>query len=84
MVVVLMLGIEHHIEVARRKRTGHHARDLDLEAVRRQARQRCMQAGLVSPQVEQGGDQHVARNARRAFEIERLSHDYSPLRAARA
>ena len=76
-VVVLVIMVEHHIEIAGSERTRHLARDADLVALERKGRERGTEPLAVGAEVEQGGHQHVAGDAGRALEVERLRHGRS-------
>ena len=76
-VVVLVIVVEHHIEIAGSERTRHLARDTDLVAFERKGRERGAEPLAIGAKVEQGGNQHVAGDAGRALEVERLRHGRS-------
>ena len=76
-VVVLVIMVEHHVEIAGCERAGHHTRDTDLVALEREGRKRGAEPLAVCAEVEQGGHQHVAGDAGRALEVERLRHGRS-------
>ena len=85
-VVVLMRLIEHHIEVAAVDTCLLDAAYAHLVAIQRQARERIAQARLVGARIEQRRDGHIAADAVRAIQIERLSHSFPflpPLEAGR-
>ena len=85
-VVVLMRLIEHHIEVAAVDTRLLDAAYAHLVAIQRQARERIAQARLVGARIEQRRDGHIAADAVRAIQIERLTHSFPflpPLEAGR-
>ena len=85
-VVVLVRLIEHHIEVAAVDTRLLDAAYAHLVAIQRQARERIAQARLVGARIEQRRDGHIAADAVRAIQIERLSHSFPflpPLEAGR-
>ena len=85
-VVVLVRLIEHHVEVAAVDTCLLDAAYAHLVAIQRQARERIAQARLVGARIEQRRDGHIAADAVRAIQIERLSHSFPflpPLEAGR-
>ena len=86
MVVRLVHLVENHVEVAALDARRQLARHRNLEAIDIQACQRTPQSVLVGAEVEQRTHDHVAADATRALQIQRLarSHCYSsPLWAPR-
>ena len=79
MVMRLMHLVEDYVEVAALDAGRQLARHGNLEAIDVQARQRSPQAILVGTKVEQRADNHVATDATRTLQIQRLarSHCYS-------
>ena len=75
MVMVFQLSLKPHVEVAGAHTVLCHLAHDDLVPRERQTCERLAQALLIGPQIEQGCDDHVAADARRAFEIEGLSHE---------
>ena len=74
-VMVFQLSLEPHVEVAGAHSVLRHLAHDDLVPRERQTRERLAQVPLVSSQIEQGRDDHVAADARCTFEIESLSHE---------
>ena len=86
-VVILMLAVQHHVEIATRDTRTGYMRDLDLVPLDRQAFQRRahrLLVGLVA-QIEQGPREHIARHAARALQVQNSSlavpHAHVPLPA---
>ena len=75
MVMVFQLSLKPHVEVAGAHTVLCHLAHDDFVPRERQTCERLAQALLIGPQIEQGCDDHVAADARRAFEIEGLSHE---------
>ena len=74
-VMVFQLSLEPHVEVAGTHAVLRHLAHDDLVPRERQTCKRLAQVLLVGSQIEQGRDDHVAADARCAFEIEGLSHE---------
>ncbi len=69
-VVVVLVGIvEHHVEVAGIQAVLRHARHAHREPLHRQAVEGCAHRCLVGSRIEQRRDQHVAADARAAFQV---------------
>ena len=75
MVMVFQLSLKPHVEVAGAHTVLCHLAHDDFVPRERQTCERLAQALLIGSQIEQGCDDHVAADARRAFEIEGLSHE---------
>ena len=73
MIVVLVLAIEQHSEVAAVDSRLLHPGHRDLEAIDWQACQRPAHGDLIGTEVEQGADEHIAGNTALAVQIERTA-----------
>ncbi len=73
-IVSIVRLVEHHVEIAGVEGARRLARYLDLKAVHVQRIQRAAQAVLVGAQIQQRTHHHVGRNARGAFQIQRVTH----------
>lgn len=74
-VMVFQLCLKPHVEVTGAHAVLRHLAHDDLVPRERQTCKRLAQVLLISPQIEQGRDDHVAADARCTFEIEGLSHE---------
>ena len=74
-VMVFQLSLEPHVEVAGAHTVLRYLAHDDLVPRERQTCKRLAQVPLVGSQIEQGRDDHIAADARCAFEIEGLSHE---------
>ncbi len=74
MIVILMGGIQPHVEIAYREPGLFHPGYFHLVALQRKTGQRIRQYLLVGPQIQQRRHYHVAASARLALEIESFAH----------
>ena len=89
-VMILVRGIENHVEVAGIEARLLHAADANFEALHRQAAEHLEHGRLASSlflrrsQIEKRRHSHVAADARRAFQVQHLflgSHSATPFHA---
>ena len=69
-VVVLVLGVQHHVKIAGVQPGLFHSADVDAEPIQRQAGQRFAQHNLVRAQVQQRRRDHIAADAGVTFQIQ--------------
>ena len=74
-VMVCQLCLKPHVEVTGAHTVLRYLAHDDLVSCERQTCKRLAQVPFISPQIEQGRDDHVAADARCTFEIEGLSHE---------